>query len=303
MSVRIHPIVLSHRSAADVVRAACTEALVAMIRYRAQTIRFQEEPIHQMRVGTRRLRAMLRVFASIMDEEWASVLESELQWLAKTLGAARDLDVLRNRLNEAAKIESLMVQRAVKTIDALLAKRHRDAKQAMKEALKSKRYETILERLHEAQLAPQLTPEAEGPALDVLLPALRNAWKKLVRKADALKQKEDALEFHAVRKSGKRLRYATELLLGDFDPPLQKQAEKFIGAMKKVQDILGELQDATVALVTVQQIEDRAESKRTSYESLVKMQKKFQAKSRKEFPRVWKKAEKEGNKKWMGERP
>ena len=50
------------------------------------------ESVHQMRVGMRRLRSALGLFA-----KWASlpvVLQGELEWLAGELGAARDADVL-----------------------------------------------------------------------------------------------------------------------------------------------------------------------------------------------------------------
>ena len=50
------------------------------------------ESVHQMRVGLRRLRSALGLFA-----KWASlpvVLQGELEWLAGELGAVRDADVL-----------------------------------------------------------------------------------------------------------------------------------------------------------------------------------------------------------------
>src|SRR5262245_34430700 len=58
--------------------------------------------VHGMRTSTRRLRSTLRTFCPLLDGEWARPLEDELKWLAGLLGAVRDLDVLEERLRNAA---------------------------------------------------------------------------------------------------------------------------------------------------------------------------------------------------------
>src|SRR5580704_18299376 len=94
---------LKTRSATELVQSGCAESLAALNEYSPRAVRFQAEPIHQMRIGTRRLRAILHIFADIMDAQWASELEAELRWLAHLLGAVRDLDVLRVRLRESGR--------------------------------------------------------------------------------------------------------------------------------------------------------------------------------------------------------
>ncbi len=56
------------------------------------------EDLHQMRVATRRARAFLRAARSLVDREWGDELRAELGWLGTSLGPARDLDVLIERL-------------------------------------------------------------------------------------------------------------------------------------------------------------------------------------------------------------
>ena len=56
------------------------------------------EPLHDFRVATRRMRALLRAARSGLDERWAEGLRRELGWLAGETGAARDLDVLVEEL-------------------------------------------------------------------------------------------------------------------------------------------------------------------------------------------------------------
>src|SRR5580658_982936 len=170
---------LKLRSATELVQSGCGESLAALNEYHARSVRFQSEPIHQMRIGTRRLRAILHVFADLMDAQWASELETELRWLAQLLGGVRDLDVLRVRLRESSRSEKhfTKVRNGLRSIDRALAMRHRDAKVVMLDGLQSERYSALMERLHSGQLAPQLTLDANGPVLEVLRPRLNRAWK------------------------------------------------------------------------------------------------------------------------------
>ncbi len=174
------------RSATDVIRAGCEESLAALNKYHARALKLEAEPIHQIRVGTRRLRAVLRIFADIMDEQWAAELEAELRWVAHLLGTVRDLDVLRERIRTAAKPRD---RRAMIYVQRILASRHREAQAVMGEGLKSGRFDSLLERLQAGALSPEVALQAGEPAVDVLLPELRNAWQKLVR--DARKVKPD----------------------------------------------------------------------------------------------------------------
>jgi inorganic triphosphatase YgiF len=50
-------------------------------------------PLHQMRVALRRLRAALKLFDRVTEDEARAGIDAELAWMAGTLGAARDLDV------------------------------------------------------------------------------------------------------------------------------------------------------------------------------------------------------------------
>ena len=51
------------------------------------------EDIHQLRVGVRRLRALVSVFKTVLSEEARVYLRAELAWLHGALGPARDWDV------------------------------------------------------------------------------------------------------------------------------------------------------------------------------------------------------------------
>ena len=53
----------------------------------------QAEALHQMRIGLRRLRAAIAIFADVVDDEELETIKGELKWITQELGPARDLDV------------------------------------------------------------------------------------------------------------------------------------------------------------------------------------------------------------------
>lgn len=56
--------------------------------------------IHRTRVATRRLRSTLRVFSPFLDSNRGRILDGELRWFAEVLGAVRDGQVLKLRLDD-----------------------------------------------------------------------------------------------------------------------------------------------------------------------------------------------------------
>ena len=284
------------RSAADLVRDCCAESLTALKTYHGRALKLQAEPIHQMRVGTRRLRAILRIFGAFMDAQWANELEAELRWLAHLLGAVRDWDVLRLRLREAARPQD---HRALLYAQRVLGKRHRDAQAAMQEGLKSERYNALTERLHAGSLAPEVALDAGESALEALMPRIQNAWKKLARAAGKLKPEDDSLKFHRVRKMTKRTRYASETLMGDLASKDRNDAERFINRMKKLQDTLGELQDAVVASKTVEMLLESNTTHQDGLRGIIKTQDRAENKARRKFSKSWAEANNSKYRKWM----
>ena len=51
------------------------------------------EGLHQMRIGLRRLRASIAIFADVVGDETEKKIKTELKWITQELGPARDLDV------------------------------------------------------------------------------------------------------------------------------------------------------------------------------------------------------------------
>jgi CHAD domain-containing protein len=89
---------------AEGLRLVLVSRLDETLEHRAAALVSEDpEGVHDMRVASRRLRSALRDFAPYLDEKKVSDVRGELKKLADALGRARDLDVERAALEEAAQ--------------------------------------------------------------------------------------------------------------------------------------------------------------------------------------------------------
>jgi CHAD domain-containing protein len=196
------------------------------------------EDLHQFRVATRRLRAFLRAGRALLAEDWSEELRGELGWLGRSLGPARDLDVLLDHLREDeagfGEAEHAAAERLLQRLEA----ERGDARRAMVEALESEQYLDLLDRLEAAAAAPRFV-DSDVTLFDIWA----GEHRKLRRDVQRLPEEPPDDDLHALRIRAKRARYAAEL----GEPALGKAARAYVSAAKSLQDVLGEHQDAAVA--------------------------------------------------------
>ncbi len=188
------------------------------------------ESLHDMRVAVRRSRALLRAGRALIASDLQE-LNDELQWLGGVLGAVRDLDVLLERLHAEAAALGVDAKPADRLLRALERERKRD-RGAMLRAFDSVRYLSLLDRF-QAEL-DALEPTGADVSLDTVA---RRELKRLRKAIRALPDEPEDDELHAIRKLGKRARYAAELA---------GQTE-VVRRAKALQDVLGEHQDAVIS--------------------------------------------------------
>ncbi len=249
------------------------------------------EELHQLRVATRRLRAIFRAARPLLDLEWAESLRAELRWLADALGPVRDLDVLGERLR--GEIEQLdgRERRAAGRFVALLTGDREAVRAEMLEAMSSSRYGELLDRLEAAAAAPRAR-EADASLHDLAA----GEFRKLRKAVKALPPDPSDDELHAVRIRGKRARYAAELAEGAVGKP----ARRFVREAKRFQDVVGEHQDAVVAEERIRALLGRAGGEQTHLAAgrLIERERTRRREARAALPKAWAKLEKAGRAAW-----
>ena len=235
------------------------------------------EDLHQMRVATRRARAFLRSARELVDPEWAEGLRAELGWLGSRLGPARDADVLYEHMSASVAAAGLDGDQASGVLRALERERSR-ARRAAVAALSRKRYFDLLERLAQAERPPL------QDAGDVRLADL---WWAEVRRTlmafAVLDERSPDDELHAARIRVKRARYAAELTAHELGPA----GKRFVSAAKKLQDVLGEHQDAVVAEEWLTRFGAASSQSDEVVELLVRKEQKRRRRARRDWPDAW----------------
>ena len=226
-------------SAPAVLRARLREQAEELLAHDAGTrLGTNSEALHQFRVATRRLRAFLRAGGDLLDQETTEPLRAELRWLGGALGPVRDLDVLIEHL--ASEVSTLggdesEGRKLVRTLD----RSRRSARRRLLAALDSPRYFALLDALEQP-----FATVADEPSLAEIHAAEHRKLKKAV---NALTADSPDTELHAARIRVKRARYAAELV-GD---------KPYVSAAKRLQDVLGEHQDAVVAIEKIRNLAGR----------------------------------------------
>ena len=205
------------------------------------------EGIHQLRVGVRRLRALVTVFRAALSAEAFALLKAELAWLQGALGPARDWDVfvlqtlepLRRRLPEDPDLAALL--------DAAEARRELANQEAVA-ALLTSRYTDLLLRIElwldnggwQSRAGGHQHPDrAVGQFAAKALQHRAKKLHKLTRKWKTLPE----AQLHEVRILAKKLRYTAEFFQALYP---RKMVRGQLQAIARIQDTLGSLNDAVV---------------------------------------------------------
>ena len=80
-------------TAGEAFRVVAHNCLRQILANEAATRAGRAKSLHQMRIGLRRLRAALAIFAAALADEQMDRIKAELKWVTRELGPARDLDV------------------------------------------------------------------------------------------------------------------------------------------------------------------------------------------------------------------
>ena len=256
------------------------------------------EGVHQMRVSARRLRGYLRTFSALVEPAWADGINSELRWLARALGVMRDLDVLLERLRDAADLGE-----GIAPMVELLEERQSAARRSLDKVLGSERYIALLERLIEAAATPSLSDGASEPCRTALPRLVGETWAPLVEAVVDLEEGGTDDKYHEVRIQAKRARYAAEAAAPCLGRRAGADAVRFAQHAEEVQNILGTRQDSVVFRQTL--LEEAARRPTDGPFNLVAgrlagRQDRIIAACDVQFREVWRAMNRKKNREWLG---
>jgi inorganic triphosphatase YgiF len=203
--------------------------------------------VHQMRVGLRRLRSALGLFAKVIPV--FPGLDDELRWIATELGAARDWEVLAGSTLQQAggssnPDEILPVRQACEQI---AVNNRRDAAAAVD----SVRYTRLTLQLglwlaHKGWREGMSDEQRDAlgrPVTQFAADVLCRRHRKLIKRGKRLADLDDHSR-HRARIAAKKVRYATEF----FASLCPKRAVRhYVDVLTALQDDLGWRNDAVVA--------------------------------------------------------
>jgi CHAD domain-containing protein len=220
------------------------------------------EELHDMRVATRRMRAAFDIFSEAFDAKAIRPHLKGLKATGRALGQVRDMDVF---IEKAISYQQGLSEEYRMGLDPLLrawCQERELHRSQMLSHLDSSRYQIFK---HSFNIFLQTPGEGNSQTANALTghqlvrdfaPVLIYNRLGSVRAFEPLLVNASLEQLHALRIEFKKLRYAVEF----FQEVLGKQAKDVINELKKIQDHLGDLNDARVATQMISQFLEAWES-------------------------------------------
>ena len=241
---------LPAKAAFQSIASACLQQILAN---KPAILAGDPEGIHLMRVGLRRLRTAISLFADIAVDAKMPAIKRELKWLTSELGPAREFEVFLTRVVAPLGKQHTRLS-GMRTLSRDLADQREAAVARALAAVSSRRFreltrnvaawiETGSWREPRRKLARD---RGEQPIETVARAQLKRRWKKIRKRGRRLAYLDPRAR-HELRIRAKKLRYATEFYKTVFAG--RKQAKRrvaLLSALKQLQECLGELNDIAV---------------------------------------------------------
>jgi inorganic triphosphatase YgiF len=222
------------------------------------------EAVHQMRVGLRRLRAAMSMFAELLQDRQSGVIKDELRWLGKELGPARELEVLLSHVVTPLKKQQAQWE-GIPSVRRELTKEREAAMARARDAVMSGRFRSLtLETAAWLEAGEWTRPQDDlvrdlgnTPVVTFAASQLSKRWRKVRKKGRGLANLDPASR-HKVRIQAKKLRYAVEFFASLFSGRQASKRGKFLRAVEQLQDGLGDLNDIAVHRDRIAGVADRS---------------------------------------------
>jgi inorganic triphosphatase YgiF len=202
------------------------------------------EPVHQMRVAIRRMRAVLQLIGNVVPAKPARRFRKELQRVAKALSPVRDADVFLEHLGQYVEHVADEDRSGMAVLSGTLQRERVEARYELLAFLESERYADFKREFAAFLVGDPVGWDMTPRVRDLVGGMLWRRYEKLrayelhiTFEGELDDQQEDAL--HQMRIAGKHLRYVLDTFSGTF----ADHADQCIEPLKELQDHLDETFD------------------------------------------------------------
>ncbi|MFP4501661.1 MAG: CHAD domain-containing protein [Candidatus Hydrogenedentota bacterium] len=233
--------------AARVAMAALLEQVHAICREVHRVSADDTDGVHDMRVASRRLRAVLTEFKPLFPAKPRKAIAGRGRHITQLLGRPRELDVDLKRIKALRGCLDPALQPACDRAAAAIAVRRREAAPACAEAARL----AADSRLNKELARLSVGVRTDNPQFVKRAPArLARRFDLVTRHFDAWCDSQQSAQRHQVRIALKKLRYACEA----FQPFYEAAMNDFIAGLKEVQGYLGTWNDARMLIQLIHEL-------------------------------------------------
>jgi CHAD domain-containing protein len=244
------------------------------------------EAVHQLRVATRRLRAVLASLDPVAPTKQVRTYRKELRRLARASSAVRDCDVFLAEVDQYAASLPEEQRPGLEPLTAALQQDRAKAREILLKQLASRRYADF------KRTFTRFTSDGREDWNNTL--RVRDlAGSTIWRSYEGLRAYELTIDpqagsnnpaeaLHQARIAGKRLRYVLEM----FAETLGPDADQVIDPLKELQDHLGALQDVAVAAAYIHALAVPADA-RPVLEAYITHRERERDQLLADLPRIW----------------
>jgi len=221
------------------------------------------EFLHDLRVAVRRSRSVLKLTGDVLPERLVARGARELKWLGDATTPTRDLDVYLLELDELATRLTVGTRADLDDFAAHLHRERAAARRSLVRALRSKRFERWCESWRQSltEIVSSGDSEQSGSVAELARDRVWVAYKRVLKRANAIAPDCPAERVHALRKRAKELRYLLEMFAPVCD---RKPHRAVVKNLKRVQDILGAFQDGEVQSASLRVFAERMLDRRSA---------------------------------------
>jgi inorganic triphosphatase YgiF len=215
-------------------------------------LKVDEEYLHQVRVGLRRLRVVLAIAQRFHADDELTILREQVAKLCVELGRSRDWDVFVTQ-TLAPICTRLPEHTGLREVLSVSERARKKQHAGMESSLASQDFQRLLLRFG-AWMHGEQAGEVETTPVQFATQVLDKRSKQVLKHGKELVG-ENVEQLHLLRIACKKLRYSTEMFGSLFN---ETRTRGYVAALAELQDILGILNDIAVAHRLLDELDNAA---------------------------------------------